>query len=591
MTSVQDGGHSTFGHTDGGGKCSCGRWFPTRAEWTTHARVFSEGGKSAYERAREFVERRRPAFDGGLACVDSNVLIDEVAGLIRGHAGSIIDELARVKTELHDVTTRLATEKEMREACERSTAVLAQWADGVEGATGWPVSGRDITTRGVIKKLRDKLEEAQERRVENLEHAEKFADHDEQTRMQMAAIAAVALCNTPESLAKQRIDRRNPYWTPAYEEVVSAVERERAERERAEKAERDVKAAWMRANVVTGRGERTAEGAVADLTALIQLNDGVENADRPKLDERATHRHIEIALQTRLAELEKERNSAQETLRTVTMDKLDAEKAAVEANRKVDALEKELLIVRFAEHRMRREKMATHRCKVCKTLWIKFDDGWSVVAPETMGECCDNASMREQIEPIGLTADVERLRADVAVGQLNLRTLADKLATAEQEVAAWKREYELVVHAWRRELNTAGGVIHKTHLIDGLVLTTQEYLGRMRKAEDRVDGLEADYKTSVAVVKELRERVAELETCTLNLSGLVEVQRKATLYDAVKSLIERESLSEKPYVAPQTTSRPPITLDEVAMACAKCRNGRELAPGQVCGCGRSRFGA
>jgi hypothetical protein len=52
-------------------------------------------------------------------------------------------------------------------------------------------------------------------------------------RMQLAAIDASSLANTRES-AKHRIDRTNPYWTPALQSVYEVVDREMAERERAE---------------------------------------------------------------------------------------------------------------------------------------------------------------------------------------------------------------------------------------------------------------------------------------------------------------------------------------------------------------------
>jgi hypothetical protein len=45
-------------------------------------------------------------------------------------------------------------------------------------------------------------------------------------RMQLAAIAASAMLNTREALAKHRIDRSNVYWTPALEAVYAAMERE-----------------------------------------------------------------------------------------------------------------------------------------------------------------------------------------------------------------------------------------------------------------------------------------------------------------------------------------------------------------------------
>ena len=66
--------------------------------------------------------------------------------------------------------------------------------------------------------------------------------------------------------------------------------------------------------------------------------------------------------------------------------------------------------------RSQREQCATHRCKVCKALWIHYAPGevtptasWSL-ASATCGKCCDNVAMGEQIEAIGLTARLAALR-------------------------------------------------------------------------------------------------------------------------------------------------------------------------------------
>lgn len=44
--------------------------------------------------------------------------------------------------------------------------------------------------------------------------------------MQLAGISVVSLCNTEESLSKQEIQKDNPYWTVAFEDVRTAMERE-----------------------------------------------------------------------------------------------------------------------------------------------------------------------------------------------------------------------------------------------------------------------------------------------------------------------------------------------------------------------------
>lgn len=49
---------------------------------------------------------------------------------------------------------------------------------------------------------------------------------EEQHRLEMAAISVISLCNTKESLDKQKLDKTNPYYTTAYGDVVETVERE-----------------------------------------------------------------------------------------------------------------------------------------------------------------------------------------------------------------------------------------------------------------------------------------------------------------------------------------------------------------------------
>jgi len=45
-----------------------------------------------------------------------------------------------------------------------------------------------------------------------------------------------------------------------------------------------------------------------------------------------------------------------------------------------------------------RARNATHRCKVCNALWIKWPDGTWSLASQECGQCCDNAPMGDQIE-------------------------------------------------------------------------------------------------------------------------------------------------------------------------------------------------
>jgi hypothetical protein len=53
----------------------------------------------------------------------------------------------------------------------------------------------------------------------------------------------------------------------------------------------------------------------------------------------------------------------------------------------------------------------------------------------------------------------------------------------------WKDEWQMYTDAWIRELG--GSVMTKTHLIDGLVLTTRNLLADYKKARQRIAELEA----------------------------------------------------------------------------------------------------
>lgn len=60
---------------------------------------------------------------------------------------------------------------------------------------------------------------------------------EELQRMQQVAICVAASANTHQSMKEQSIDQSNPYWTPAYGDVIIAIKREIRERERAEASE------------------------------------------------------------------------------------------------------------------------------------------------------------------------------------------------------------------------------------------------------------------------------------------------------------------------------------------------------------------
>jgi hypothetical protein len=46
----------------------------------------------------------------------------------------------------------------------------------------------------------------------------------ETERMRLAACGVAALCDTPSSMAKQRIEKDNPYWSASYGDVLRQVE-------------------------------------------------------------------------------------------------------------------------------------------------------------------------------------------------------------------------------------------------------------------------------------------------------------------------------------------------------------------------------
>src|SRR5574339_234979 len=49
---------------------------------------------------------------------------------------------------------------------------------------------------------------------------------EEMHRMQLAAISSASIQNTENTVKENRIDRSNPYWTVAYDDVCRAVDRE-----------------------------------------------------------------------------------------------------------------------------------------------------------------------------------------------------------------------------------------------------------------------------------------------------------------------------------------------------------------------------
>lgn len=100
-------------------------------------------------------------------------------------------------------------------------------------------------------------------------------------RMQMAAIGVGALANTWKSVADQRIPRENPYWTVALQDVYTAVDREIAQRERAEKAEKVLETINMLACYAS---EEDTDSRVAVLLQIGKLARGEVSAEIPTAD-------------------------------------------------------------------------------------------------------------------------------------------------------------------------------------------------------------------------------------------------------------------------------------------------------------------
>jgi hypothetical protein len=71
-----------------------------------------------------------------------------------------------------------------------------------------------------------------------------------------------------------------------------------------------------------------------------------------------------------------------------------------------------------------------HRCKECGALWRAFADAWSLWPGEKCGKCCDNESMGEQIEFLGIIETHPPVRPSSA-------TKVDVDALAEEIVAEW----------------------------------------------------------------------------------------------------------------------------------------------------------
>lgn len=104
-------------------------------------------------------------------------------------------------------------------------------------------------------------------------------------RMQMAAISVAALMNTRASAEGWKMHKDEPYWTPAYQDVCIAIEREMKERDRADKAEAERDEAvrtLKRAKLIIESedthyiGQSTREAAVE---ALSMINEAIANSN------------------------------------------------------------------------------------------------------------------------------------------------------------------------------------------------------------------------------------------------------------------------------------------------------------------------
>lgn len=71
---------------------------------------------------------------------------------------------------------------------------------------------------------------------------------EELHRMQMVAISVCAGQNVPE--LQERIGKENPYWTPAYDDMCTAVDREVRERVAKGQSERLLTALWDNCTVI-----------------------------------------------------------------------------------------------------------------------------------------------------------------------------------------------------------------------------------------------------------------------------------------------------------------------------------------------------
>lgn len=83
--------------------------------------------------------------------------------------------------------------------------------------------------------------------------------------------------------------------------------------------------------------------------------------------------------------------------------------------------------------------------------------------------------------------------------EVKLAKVTNERDAALKDAASWKREFEMYARAWQRELGSYG-IYNKTHLIDALVKTTREIVGKYE-----------EWKAETALMKE-RRRQEEIAT-------------------------------------------------------------------------------
>jgi hypothetical protein len=95
---------------------------------------------------------------------------------------------------------------------------------------------------------------------------------EEAEAIRLAAISTASLQNTRAS-AKERIGPDNPYYTTAYGDVCVAIDREIAERERAESAEQRVESLEAALRELVNANDAYAKATLTMATALANFTD------------------------------------------------------------------------------------------------------------------------------------------------------------------------------------------------------------------------------------------------------------------------------------------------------------------------------